>query len=402
LANRALGYVRVSTKEQKEEGISVEAQTKMIQDYCSLRQLDLIEILTDPGVSAYKPLETRPAGKELLARVKEKEAEAVVAVKLDRLFRNARDCLAVVDEWDRGDVALHFVSLSGASIDTRSAMGRFFLTVMAAVAEMERNLIRERTKEALAYKKQKKERTGTLPYGYRTGLNGKTLEIDPPEQRTIDYILRLRDEEGFSNSGIAKRLNAEGVPSRGKRWHTTTITRLFRRLQDLSWRPELPRGRRPKTEVTQGAFRFVESSVKQGTLEVKEVVLPLFDEARWLGDALGSTFKEGSKEHRVLCARAAQWMEEKGIPWTTNRHLLSFSGGLADVAAADGSLVAECGNLSSERKIQGAIEEGKDFLHIPYSRFMSAEPEPVRYGVLYTQAGRTRKYLKALSDPGSK
>ena len=73
-------------------------------------------------------------------------------LKLDRMFRNAGDCLATVEAWDRAGVALHVVDLGGNAIDTTSAAGRFMLVVLAGAAEMERNLIRERTKAALAVK----------------------------------------------------------------------------------------------------------------------------------------------------------------------------------------------------------------------------------------------------------
>ena len=74
-----------------------------------------------------------------------KLAFAVVVLKLDRAFRNAVDCLATVEKWDKSRIALHIVDLAGNSIDSTTAAGKFMLTVLAGTAEMERNLPRSLT-----------------------------------------------------------------------------------------------------------------------------------------------------------------------------------------------------------------------------------------------------------------
>src|SRR5262245_39614025 len=138
----AIGYTRVSTDEQVTSGVSLDAQEAAIRAYCAMRGLDLAEMIVDAGVSAGQPLSSREGGE----RVGDVGIAAVVAYKLDRVFRDCADCLAVVRDWDERDVALHLVDLGGQTIDTGTAMGRFFLTVMAGAAELERNLIGERTK----------------------------------------------------------------------------------------------------------------------------------------------------------------------------------------------------------------------------------------------------------------
>jgi len=140
---RAVAYVRVSTEEQATEGISLEAQNHRVRAYCELRGLELVDIITDAGVSAGKPLARRDGGARLLHLIRRGEAVAVVAFKLDRLFRNCADCLTVTATWDRSGVALHLIDLGGQAVDTSTAMGRFFLTVMAGAAEMERGLVAE-------------------------------------------------------------------------------------------------------------------------------------------------------------------------------------------------------------------------------------------------------------------
>jgi DNA invertase Pin-like site-specific DNA recombinase len=233
-----IGYARVSTREQKLHGISPEVQKALLADYAKLRGLDLVEIIYDGGVSAGKPLSRRPGGRRLLDSVRSGKVKGVVSMKLDRLFRNALECLEVVQGWDQNGIALHLASQGGSAIDTQSATGRFLLTIMAGVAEMERNLTCERIAEVITYKQARGERTGTVPYGYRLHLRGKRLESDPDEQAVIQHIKSLH-AEGRTLREIVDSLNGEGIPARGKRWHKTTISRLLVREANPEWRPNL-------------------------------------------------------------------------------------------------------------------------------------------------------------------
>lgn len=227
-AKRAVGYVRVSTEDQKN---SPEAQTDAIQSYCKLRELDLFKVVTDFGVSAGHPLSERPGGAEVLALVQAETVNAVIAYKLDRLFRDASDCLIVTKHWDEVGTSLHLIDLGGASVDTSSPMGRFFLTVMAAAAEMERNLTRERTKAIAAHKRKNNERIGTVPYGYHLADDKKHLEPDPWEQKVIGWIVQGR-ACGWTLERIVGWLAEHGAKARGKRWHVTSIRRILARKED--------------------------------------------------------------------------------------------------------------------------------------------------------------------------
>src|SRR5687768_2282197 len=96
----AVGYVRVSTEEQAREGVSLEAQEAKLHAYCALQGLELVRIYRDEGISAGKPLASRPEGGALLAELARTGARHVIALKLDRLFRDAVDCLRTAREWD--------------------------------------------------------------------------------------------------------------------------------------------------------------------------------------------------------------------------------------------------------------------------------------------------------------
>lgn len=213
---KAISYVRVSTVEQASEGISLAAQTQAIRSYAAFRGLELVHELSDPGVSAGKPLQDRDGGRQLFRHARHPHVGAVIAYKLDRLFRDAADCLAVTKEWDELEVDLHLVDLGGQPVDTSTAMGRFFLTIMAGVAEMERNLISERTKAAMNHLKLQNKRIGGIPYGYQLADDKRTLVPNAEEQRVI-AIARQKRGEGLSLRKIAAALTDEDIRSRNGR-----------------------------------------------------------------------------------------------------------------------------------------------------------------------------------------
>ena len=142
--------------------------------------------------------------------------------------RNAM--LAVVDGWERGGIALHVIDLGGNSIDSKSAAGRFMLTVLAGAAEMERNLTRERTRSALAVKRANGERvSGRIPFGFDLAADGVNLIANQAEQGVLAEIRTLR-RCGVSFAKIAKHLNDRGVPAkRGIRWFGQTIRQILNR-----------------------------------------------------------------------------------------------------------------------------------------------------------------------------
>ena len=184
MSGRAVLYCRVSTEEQAREGQSLETQDANLRAYCTLRGLDVVEVVVDAGVSAFKPLADREGGRRVLELVGS-GATAVVAWKLDRLFRNVSNCLAVVESWKKRGVELHLADLGGQAVDTSSAAGKMFLVMLAGFAEMERNLTAERIKAVLAKKRDAGEYCGgTEPYGWRKLPDG-TLEPETDEQETI-------------------------------------------------------------------------------------------------------------------------------------------------------------------------------------------------------------------------
>lgn len=224
---KAIGYARVSSDEQAKEGVSLDAQEARIKAYATMRGLDLVAIYREEGVSAKVLLGKRPEGSNLVAALAQQKAKHVVAVKLDRLFRNTADALATTAAWDKARYALHVLDMGGAALDTTSAVGRMFLTMIAGFAEMERNLTSERTKAALGHKKSNREAYCHLtPLGF--DRDGGRLVENQPEMQTVWRIHNLRSE-GFSLQRIAAVLEQDGVPTkRGGRWHSVTIQNVLR------------------------------------------------------------------------------------------------------------------------------------------------------------------------------
>lgn len=232
LSNGAIIYTRVSTIEQVREGISLAAQLEQAQHYAAFKKFEVIHHIWDRGVSGSIPLGERPGGRLLLDMVRLLEVRAVIAFKLDRVFRDAADCLSVTKQWDKSGVNLHLVDIGGQPVDTSTAMGRFFLTVMAGVAEMERGLMIERTKAALTQLQAEGKRTGSIPYGYVLGEDGKSLLDNPEEQKVIQAAVHLR-RKGMSYYAIAKHLDTKRrMRSRsGKRFQVVQIQRMLRRAE---------------------------------------------------------------------------------------------------------------------------------------------------------------------------
>jgi DNA invertase Pin-like site-specific DNA recombinase len=223
--NSPLLYLRVSTLEQL-KGVSLDAQEERLRAYCRMTGLEIgpDDVIREEGVSASVPLHKRPGGGKLLERISQ-GASHLVALKLDRLFRDAEDALRQTKAWDRAGVTLHLIDMGGASLSTASAMGRMLLTTMAGFAELERNLISERTALSLSHKRQHLQVFNHPPFGF--DVVGKALVEDPAEIAIVNLI-RERREDGWSLQMIATALSEDHVPTKlGGRWYARTVKNIL-------------------------------------------------------------------------------------------------------------------------------------------------------------------------------
>lgn len=236
----AVIYVRVSTEEQTIYGVSLDAQSDRLESYCKLAQLTPVAVLREEGVSGFKPIAGRPQGAILLDMARKKAIRHVVAIRLDRLFRSAIDALNTSTAWDKMGIALHLADAGGQAINTGSAMGRFFLTMMAAMAEMERNLIAERVTLSLAHKKRSGKAYSRTPFGFdkETIDQGENLpkihnlHVNLEEMEIVKRMQAMRIA-GKTYRDITGWLNDNHVVNKlgGKRWYPSGVRHLL--LNDL-------------------------------------------------------------------------------------------------------------------------------------------------------------------------
>jgi DNA invertase Pin-like site-specific DNA recombinase len=223
---RAIGYVRVSTIDQANEGVSLDAQRARIEAWCRSNDATLAEgdVFVDAGLSG-KKASNRPALQRALDSVC-KGGGVLVVYSLSRLARSVRDTLAIAERLERSGADLASVS---ERIDTVSAAGKMLFRLLAVLAEFERDLISERTLTALAYKRSKGERCGQLPYGRGLAGDGKTLTVDAAERQALADIKRWRSA-GCSLRVIAARLTDAGIPPKngGSSWSHTSVAHLLK------------------------------------------------------------------------------------------------------------------------------------------------------------------------------
>lgn len=214
---KALAYIRVSTDRQD---CSMEMQEHRIRLYCELSGLELVDTLKEFSVSAKVPLSKRSQGSKISALLGS-GVEHIVALKLDRLFRDTIDALTNARKWDDSGVSLHLVDMGGQSLNTSTSMGRMMLTMLAGFAEFERNMISERTSQALQHKKESGAVYGTIPYGFQA-VDGRLIS-DPKEMEAISTMRNLR-QDGLSYREICGHLDASGVRTKkGASWKPQTV-----------------------------------------------------------------------------------------------------------------------------------------------------------------------------------
>jgi site-specific DNA recombinase len=220
---QAYGYIRVSTEQQADSGLSLEAQRTKVTAMAVVQGVELAGIITDEGESA-KSL-NRPGMEKLLGMIDGGQVSTVIIAKLDRLSRSVKDFGSLIETFEKKGVNL--VSVAD-SLDTKTAGGRLVLNVLMSVFQWEREAIAERTKDAMAVLRKSGKRAGTVPFGSQLAADGVQLEAAPAEKAIIARIKGLR-EEGFSLRDIADELNRQGFTTRkGTAWKHNYIYNILK------------------------------------------------------------------------------------------------------------------------------------------------------------------------------
>ncbi len=201
------GYCRVSTLKQANEGESLDVQRRQIEGYGLMHGLTIAEVLIEEGVSGSVPVEERPVGGQLFAKLE--RGDIVIAAKLDRLFRSALDALKVVESLKGRGVKLHLLDLGGDIAG--NGLSKLFLTIAAAFAEAERDRIRERIGQVKADQKTRgRFLGGSVPFGYRLSEDGDLIQHEA-QQEAVREMIALK-AQGRSLRAIAAEMQAKGHP----------------------------------------------------------------------------------------------------------------------------------------------------------------------------------------------
>jgi DNA invertase Pin-like site-specific DNA recombinase len=207
----ALLYARVSTQLQVNDGVSLDVQERQLQTSAEIAGYTNIELVREEGRSG-KNISGRPALTQALKRLDSGEANALFVTRIDRLARSTKDFLSIIDRANANGWRLVMLDLN---LDTATYQGRFVVTIMSALAEMERGIIAERQKDV-----HKDRRARGVVWGVDMGPKNKTP--DEIKQRII-----AERSSGASYRKIAEGLNRDGVPTQnGRQWYPTTVKNL--------------------------------------------------------------------------------------------------------------------------------------------------------------------------------
>lgn len=209
-AVNVLAYVRVSTDEQADSGAGLAAQRTAIEAATLLRGWRLLDTYEDAGISGATAPDERPALAAALQRLADREAQGLIVAKVDRLSRSMRDFTEIMETARRQRWTLTVLDLA---LDTNTPMGEFVAHIIAAVAQLERRMISQRTKDALAEKRRQGVHTGrrsTLPEAVR--------------QRIV-----VEREAGATYQTIVDGLNADQIPTGqgAPRWHVNVVRQVY-------------------------------------------------------------------------------------------------------------------------------------------------------------------------------
>jgi DNA invertase Pin-like site-specific DNA recombinase len=226
-----VGYMRVSSQGQVEDGVSLDAQRAKIEAWAKLHDETDIVIYQDAGISGAS-MDQRPGLQNALRDVCRRKGVLVI-YSLSRLARSTRDTLSISDRLAKSGAEL--VSLS-ERIDTTSASGKMVFRMMAVLAEFERDQISERTRAAMAHLRSSRRRFSRFaPYGWDFDRSGELILPNLVEHQVIGRMVEMR-AQGLTFQAIAERLTEESVPTKhsGRPWTAKVVWTAVRRASSAA------------------------------------------------------------------------------------------------------------------------------------------------------------------------
>lgn len=232
--------MRISKDDEDNPSLSPDVQEQQCVDYCRLWKLNLVEILVDRAVSGAVALEDRRGGAKLMDWLKV-PGRYVVAARQDRLFRDSADAISTMKIW----LHIGIVPVCIAEgLDLSTPAGRLMFTIMAGMAQYEREIIGVRTRAVLQAKRSRGERVSKYaPFGFQLAPNGKKasdgrelFDVVPNATERLEIAAMKADRNaGKSFREIAAKLNEKGVKTRkGEAWAHTTVRKILNEWKGIN------------------------------------------------------------------------------------------------------------------------------------------------------------------------
>ena len=214
---KVIGYVRVSSLIQKEKGNSIPNQISKIKSYCKLNDYELIDILSDDGISGMSKSKRKDYLK-LIDIISNKDIDGVIVNDLSRIGRKMSDVVEFIDSMKKKNIEFHTIK---EGINNDSNVGGLIINILSSINQFEVEMLRNRISEVKQYKKSNDLVYGNLIFGKTK--DGDRLIDNVDELKVIKYMKNLR-KRGYSYFKISDRLNQRNIKSKnGNQWYGSGV-----------------------------------------------------------------------------------------------------------------------------------------------------------------------------------
>ena len=251
-------YVRVSTDDQRDNGYSIDSQLRMIKEYCKKNDYNIVDVYNDAGHSGKDLM--RPEMQRLLADIKSKKIDKLIAIKVDRLTRNNYDGFWLLNYCEEHDVKIELIL---EPYDVSTANGEMIFGMNLVFGQRERKEIGARTKRAMEEMALEKIHPSKAPYGYIRNKGTGHLEVEPIEAQVVKEIFELC-KQGNSTRSIATIMKDNNAYLKQGKWASDRIYKIL------------------TNAIYIGIFEYGKYKRKpQDILRVENYCEPIIDEITW-------------------------------------------------------------------------------------------------------------------------
>jgi site-specific DNA recombinase len=307
-------YVRVSTDEQAKEGFSIPAQRERLRAFCESQGWEIVQEYIEEGWSA-KDLD-RPQMQRLLKDIKKGNIDIVLVYRLDRLTRSVLDLYLLLQTFEKYNVAFRSAT---EVYDTSTAMGRLFITLVAALAQWERENLAERVKFGIEQMiDEGKKPGGHSPYGYKFDKDFNCTIIED-EANVVRMIYRMYCD-GYGYRSIADRLNELGIKPRiAKEWNHNSVRDILTNdiyIGTYRWGNKVVLNNHPPI-ISETLFRKVQNEKEKRRVDRTRVGKFLLTGLLYCGNCNGhkmqGTFDKREQKTYYRCTKCNRITNEKNI-----------------------------------------------------------------------------------------